>query len=115
RIDRILDAAAPDQALGGAARALLLSAVMAAALGFAGAHAEPRLAAIAAAPAVLTQNRAAPSSNAASASVPRPTRRPAMRHPIVTEMTGAEDYNPRALLDAPTVIVAPAALFVAPQ
>jgi beta-lactamase regulating signal transducer with metallopeptidase domain len=117
RIDHILDVNGSDRRLGRPARLMLLTAVAATALGFAAAHAEPR-------PASLTppplQNRAVPVaaitvSESVSENVPRPTRRPALRRPIVTEIAEVEAYNPRALLDAPAVIIVPAALLASPQ
>jgi beta-lactamase regulating signal transducer with metallopeptidase domain len=115
RIDRILDASGSDRRLGRPARLLLLTAVAATSVGFAGAHAEPRPA-----PAPLTapplQARAMPvAAITISENVPRPTRRPALRHPIVTEIAEVEEYNPRALLDAPAVIIIPTAVLVSPR
>jgi hypothetical protein len=121
RIDRILDANGSDRTLGRPARLILLTAVAATALGFAGAHAEPGPApASPPAPALEAQNRTAPVaaitvSESVPANVPKPTRRPALRHPIVTEIVEVEDYNPRALLDAPAVIIIPAAVLVSPR
>jgi hypothetical protein len=121
RIDHILDANGSDRRLGRPARLMLLAAVAATALGFAGAHAEPRPAPASLTPLPLqAQNRAAPLaaitiSEGASENVPRPTRRPALRHPVVTEIAEVEAYNPRALLDAPAVIIVPAALLASPQ
>jgi beta-lactamase regulating signal transducer with metallopeptidase domain len=122
RIERILDASRTEQALTRPARALLLTAVTAAALGFAGVHAEPRLARADATP-LPAQNHmaAAPAIKMPAATVradvPLPTRRPVplRGNHMAFEVAEVEDYNPRALLDAPAVLIIPTALFATPQ
>jgi hypothetical protein len=120
RIDRVLDATKSDRAVARPVRLLLPSMVTAAALAFAGAHAEPHPALAPAAPPrpLLVQNRAAPPpAITVSQNAVRPTVR-ALRHTqskLPDRSPAEEQYNPRALLDAPTVIVLPTALLLTPQ
>ena len=127
RVDRILEGGT-EQALSGGMRAFAAAAVLAASLGFAGAHTCSLAAPLAqtAAPQHLAQAQTIPRrASALPAPAAHLTPRPAVRShtaaiapaPIPVEVTAPPPepeftYNPRALLDGPKTVALPVLLTV---
>jgi beta-lactamase regulating signal transducer with metallopeptidase domain len=126
RVEHILTGGETETAPSAPRRAAAAACMLAAGLGFAGAHAAVPVNAAAAKPAAVAQ-AATPTRIAAQpapAMPTRPTPRPAPRHhaampaaaPILAPAPEPEfTYNPRALLDGPTVAALPGALLVTQQ
>jgi hypothetical protein len=128
RVERILTEGENEQRPSARRRILAAACMLAASFGFAGAHAAVPVKAAGAAPVPMAQT-ATPVPTAAQPTptmAARPTPRPASRRhatapaalPMVAQAGPPEPeftYNPRALLDGPTVAVLPGALLVTQQ